>query len=154
MSSFSGFRLVKQKWKASAFDGEGARRYGGRWNSRGKPAIYLAASQSLALLEIMVHLNDYRLLQSYAMFEVRLPSDGIETLAKDHLPSDWRAEPAPSSTAEIGDVWLGASTGLALAVPSVIIPQENNYLLNPAHNLFAGVVETATEIEFSVDPRL
>jgi len=154
MSSVSGFRLVKRKWKASAFDGEGARRYGGRWNSRGKPAIYLAASQSLALLEIMVHLNDYRLLQSYAMFEVGLPSDGIETLASNRLPSDWRAEPAPSSTAEIGDVWLDANSNLALAIPSVIIPQENNYLLNPGHPKFAEVAQSATEIEFSVDPRL
>lgn len=154
MSGIAAYRLVKQKWKSSAFDGEGARLYGGRWNSRGKPAIYLAGSQSLAMLEIMVHLNDYRLLSSYAMFELHIPAAEIADLPQNRIPPDWRAEPAPPSTAEIGDAWLDEGAGLALAVPSVVIPGERNYLLNPKHPLFSSMAKNATELDFTPDPRL
>ncbi len=154
MTDITAFRLVKRKWMASAFDGEGARLYGGRWNSRGQSAICLAGAQSLALLEIMVHLNDYRLLRSYAMFALDIPVAAIEELPEGLVPKDWRAEPAPPSTAGVGDAWLNAKSALALAVPSVIIPQERNYLLNPDHPMFDAVVQTAREVEFSADPRL
>ncbi|MEQ8284858.1 RES domain-containing protein [Thalassospira sp.] len=154
MTAVRAYRLLKRKWKDAAFDGEGARRYGGRWNSRGKPAIYLAGSQSLAMLEVMVHLNDYRLLSSYILFEVRLPVDQISDMSDDQIPDDWQAHPAPTSTAEIGDAWLDHNAGLALAVPSVIVPREKNYLLNPRHPLFASVAAHATELAFDPDPRL
>ncbi|MBO6772247.1 MULTISPECIES: RES family NAD+ phosphorylase [unclassified Thalassospira] len=154
MRDITAFRLVKRKWMAAAFDGEGARLYGGRWNSRGQPAIYLAGSQSLALLEVMVHLNDYRLLGSYVMFALNIPLAAIEELPENLVPADWRAEPAPPSTAGVGDAWLNAKSALALAVPSVIIPQERNYLLNPNHPMFEAVVQTASEVQFSADPRL
>ncbi|MFH1804449.1 MAG: RES family NAD+ phosphorylase [Pseudomonadota bacterium] len=154
MTEIAAYRLVKQKWKSVAFDGEGARLYGGRWNSRGKSAVYLAGSESLAILEIMVHLNDYRLLASYVMYEVRFPADQVEDLPQNRIPPDWRAEPAPSSTAETGDAWLDQNAGLALVVPSVIIPREKNYLLNPHHPLFEGVIKSATELDFAPDRRL
>jgi len=154
MTEVAAYRLLKRKWKDAAFDGEGARLYGGRWNSRGKSAIYLAGSQSLAMLEVMVHLNDYRLLASYVLFEVRLPADHITDLSDDQIPRDWQAQPAPTSTAEIGDAWLDQNAGLALAVPSVIVPREKNYLLNTRHSLFPDVAESAEELEFSPDARL
>ncbi|WP_430469937.1 RES family NAD+ phosphorylase [Thalassospira lucentensis] len=154
MTEVRAYRLLKRKWKDAAFDGEGARRYGGRWNSRGKSAIYLAGSQSLAMLEVMVHLNDYRLLASYVLFEVRLPADLITDLSDAEIPKDWQAQPAPTSTAEIGDAWFDQNAGLALAVPSVIVPREKNYLLNPRHPLFASVAAHATELRFDPDPRL
>jgi RES domain-containing protein len=154
MTEVTAYRLLKRKWKDVAFDGEGARLYGGRWNSRGKSAIYLAGSQSLAMLEVMVHLNDYRLLASYVLFEVRFPADQISDLSDAEIRKDWQAQPAPTSTAEVGDAWLDQNAGLALAVPSVIVPREKNYLLNTRHPLFTDVAESAEELEFSPDARL
>lgn len=154
MSHLLAYRLVKRKWLASAFDGEGARRYGGRWNSRGQRCIYLASSESLAILEIMVHLEDYSLLQHYALLALQLPSQWVLQLPNEQWPSDWREEPAPASTAELGDIWLASQSSLALAVPSVVVPRERNYLLNPAHPNFKQVVENATPIDFEPDRRL
>ena len=148
------YRLVKRKWLDCAFDGEGARLYGGRWNSRGKSCIYLASSVSLAMLEIMAHLNDYSLLRHYALLEVRFPGASLLWLPAEQLPTDWREEPAPPATAEIGDGWLDSGGSLAMAVPSVVVPSETNYLLNPAHSLFEGVVTGAVEIDFQPDGRL
>lgn len=154
MSQLFAYRLVKRKWLASAFDGEGARRFGGRWNSRGQPCIYLASSESLAILEVMVHLEDYQLLQHYALLELQLPSQLVLQLPSEQWPKDWREEPAPASTAELGDIWLASQSSVALAVPSVVVPREHNYLLNPAHPDFKQVVGSATSIDFEPDRRL
>jgi len=154
MSQRLVYRLVKHKWLGSAFDGEGARRYGGRWNSRGRPCIYLAGSESLAILEVMVHLQDYRVLQHYTLIEIQLPDDGILQLPREQWPADWYEEPAPASTAQLGDTWLASQTSLALAVPSVVVPRELNYLLNPTHPDFSQVVQSARHIDFAPDQRL
>lgn len=154
MTTVAAYRLIKKKWLSAAFDGEGARRYGGRWNSRGRSCIYLAGSESLAMLEIMVHLNDYSLLSHYSLLQLHLPKKHLLTLAIDTLPSDWRDEPAPASTATIGDNWLASNSSLALVVPSVVVPREQNYLLNPAHTRFHDVISSATIIDFIPDKRL
>ncbi len=152
--SVPSYRLVKSKWAESAFDGEGAKRYGGRFNSRGRRCVYVASSESLAILEIMVHLEDYRLLEHYALFRLALPVASIIRLDAGALPPDWRGDPAPSSTAQVGDAWLQAGTSLALAVPSTIALREVNYLLNPDHPDFPDVVRSAERLPFSADPRL
>ena len=86
-----GYRLVKRKWLKSVFDGEGARLYGGRWNSKGKACVYLASAESLAILEVMVHLNDYRLLEDYALLQVAFHDDDLMRLPEDGRPDDWMA---------------------------------------------------------------
>jgi len=154
MSGITAYRLVKRKWLDTVFDGEGARRFGGRWNSRGKSCVYLAGSESLALLEVMVHLDDYSLLQHYALLEVRLPEDQVLRLPESDLPGDWRDEPAPPSTAELGDGWLDGQSSLVLAVPSVVVPREWNYLLNPGHPGYERLVAGAREVNFEPDVRL
>ncbi|QGQ72553.1 RES family NAD+ phosphorylase [Halomonas sp. PA16-9] len=154
MSTVRGYRLVKRKWLQAAFDGEGARLYGGRWNSKGKACVYLASAESLAMLEVMVHLEDNQLLKEYALLEVTFPEEVLMQLPEDVLPADWRAEPAPPSTAEIGDDWLEGRSSLALAVPSVVAPREMNYLLNPEHPDFQAMVDSAKEVDFSPDRRL
>jgi len=150
----AGYRLVKKKRADNAFDGEGGKLYGGRWNSKGKPCIYLATTPSLALLEIMVHLEDYSLLASYSLFQMTIPGTLLLELDQKSLPKDWRADPAPLSTAQIGDDWLLEQTSLALYVPSTIMPIENNILLNPKHPDYTKVLKTIKEVDFSPDPRL
>lgn len=148
------YRLVKRKWLARAFDGEGARLYGGRWNSKGKACVYCASSESLALLEVLVHLGSFTVIQHYAMLELQIPEEQILNARPDVLPPDWREEPAPPSTASFGDTWLESGQSLALAVPSVIIPREFNYLLNVQHPAYQAIVAEARELEFMLDERL
>jgi len=148
------YRLVKRKWLAQAFDGEGARLYGGRWNSKGKACVYCAGSESLALLEVLVHLGNSAVIQHYAMLEFQLPEQDILNAGADILPADWRDEPAPPSTASFGDTWLESGQSLALAVPSVIIPRESNYLLNVQHPAYQTLVAEARELDFMLDERL
>jgi RES domain-containing protein len=125
---------VKAAHAATAFDGEGARRYGGRWNERGTSVVYLGGTLSLAALETFVHLTaaDARLV--FAAIEVIVP-DGvaIAELQSERLPRNWRAEPPPEGTRAIGTEWARGGESLLLRVPSVIVPRETNYLLNPAH---------------------
>jgi RES domain-containing protein len=88
------------------------------------------------------------------MLELQIPEEHVLNSRSDTLPSDWREEPAPPSTASFGDAWLESGQSLALAVPSVIIPRESNYLLNVLHTAFHAVVALAGELDFAVDPRL
>lgn len=106
------------------------------------------------MLEVMVHLDDYRVLQHYTLLEVRLPSADVLSLPADQLPEDWRTDPAPPETAEIGDAWLAEGASLALAVPSVIVPREQNFILNTSHPIYNDVVSNARQIDFEPDRRL
>lgn len=154
MSEITAFRLVKRKFQESAFDGEGARLYGGRWNSPGNACVYVASSESLALLEIMVHLESYRLLNAYALLRLTLPTESILSVGVEDLPENWQEAPAPAETADLGDGWLASGQSLALALPSVVVPRELNYMLNPAHPLFEQAMATAEALPFQPDPRL
>jgi RES domain-containing protein len=135
---FSLWRLVKAKHEASAFDGEGARLFGGRWNERGTVVVYLGGTLSLAALETLVHLSAADAHLEFAAIEVVVPDAiRIAKLARRRLPANWRAEPPPAETKSIGSEWVRAAETLLLRVPSVIVPRESNYLLNPAHPDFA-----------------
>ena len=116
--------------------------------------MYVASSESLALLEIMVHLESYRLLNAYALLRLTLPKQSILSVGTEDLPENWREAPAPAETADLGDGWLASGQSLALALPSVVVPRELNYMLNPAHPLFEQAVASAEELPFQPDPRL
>lgn len=148
------YRIVKRKWQHTAFDGEGARLYGGRWNNKGQACIYTSASESLAILEVLVHLNKSQLLSQYDIFELSLKPKQIMQLDPKHLPSNWMQDPAPSQTAEIGDQWLKSQASLALAVPSSVVMRESNYLLNPYHAEFPTLLKQANNLSLELDPRL
>ncbi|ACA86739.1 RES family NAD+ phosphorylase [Shewanella woodyi] len=150
----TGYRIVKKKWASNAFDGEGARLYGGRWNSRGQSCVYLAGSESLAILEVLVHLENAQQINQYALFSVTLSEEDILLLETQALPENWQEDPAPSETAELGDEWLCSQSSLALCVPSSIVARENNYLLNINHPHFHQLLSSMVELEFSMDSRL
>ena len=157
MSFIKAYRIVKTKRATSAFNGQGAKLNGGRWNSPGQPCVYLASSPSLAQLEMLVHLNNEALMLAYTLFEVIIPVQYIDKLGDDRLPGNWEESPAPVELADIGDQWLkDAGSGLALAIPSVVSPYviERNYLLNPNHPKFSAVVEKAKAFDLRFDVRL
>jgi len=145
------WRIVVARWADAAFDGEGARRYGGRWNSPGKTAIYLAGSRALAALETLVHLSpSVAARQEFMRFEVRLPQPHVNQLERD--PGSFTPF-VGAETQAIGDRWLNNTSGLALCVPSSVIPEEHNYILNPRHPKFAQI-EIGPPEPFAFDPRL
>ncbi len=152
MSTIPAYRIVKKKYSEGAFDGEGARLFGGRWNSKGNSCVYLAGSESLAILEILVHIEAQPILDHYDLFELQLPKE--TTMFLKALPENWREEPAPPETAELGDGWLETNISLALAIPSVIVPREWNFILNPNHSEFERVITQAEALQFDLDPRL
>jgi RES domain-containing protein len=149
----SAWRITKRKHARLAFTGEGARRYGGRWNSPGTAIIYTAESQSLAVLEILVHLDSPELLKKYALFQGAIDESYILDIDAAALPRNWRAEPAPSRVQKIGDDWVAKSTSAVLRVPSALVPGESNFLLNPGHIDFRKL-QISRPIPFDFDPRL
>ena len=146
------WRIVREDHGYTAFDGEGAWRFGGRWNSRGTRTVYTSATLSLAALETLVHLNP-PVAFKYVAIPIEFDEALVETFATSDLPTDWNEEPPPPSTAEIGDRWVKESRSAVLELPSVIIPAEPNYLLNPAHSDFKSI-RIGKPTPFSFDPRL
>lgn len=144
------WRIVKRQ--DSAFSGEGARLFGGRWNSTGTPLVYTAESQSLASLELLVNLESQELLFHYVIFEVTFDSTLVANL-ETPLPEDWDSEPAPRKIQFLGDTWVQEKTSAILRVPSAIVPSESNYLLNPLHKYFEQI-QIGTSAPFRVHPRL
>jgi RES domain-containing protein len=146
------WRLLTARFAESAFSGEGARLYGGRWNRRGMPMVYTAGSQSLAMLEMLV--QDEPLRARYVMVPATLPKNlKIERVTPDQLPADWRDLGAREQLQTTGTDWARRRSSSVLAVPSVVIPTETNYLLNPLHPSLARI-EIGKPEEFVTDLRL
>ena len=135
---YSLWRIVKAKHAANAFDGEGARRYGGRWNPRGTPLVYLGGSLSLAALETFIHLAPEDARIALVAIEVTVPDPlKVTQLDTDRLPGDWRAPAPQQATQALGFEWIRRAETALMRVPSVIVASEFNYLLNPRHSDFA-----------------
>ena len=134
-----------------AFSGEGARLNGGRWNSRGVPVAYTAGSRSLALLEVLVNLGEPLLLKQYLLIAVTFGAGAVETM--DELPEDWASHPVPHATQKLGDAWVREARSPVLRVPSVVVPAEWNYIVNPRHPSFSDLEIGAPEA-LDVDERL
>ena len=145
--------IVSPQFVDRAFDGEGAKRYGGRWNNKGVPLVYLADSLALAAMELLVHLESDQLLLTYRYITVEFDQRQVRTLAHSAIPDDWRDNPAPPSTRALGDRWFEKSDSLLLKVPSVVVPEHFNYLLNPAHDDFQ-TVRISKPKPFCLDSRL
>jgi RES domain-containing protein len=149
----TAWRIVKQRHAARAFDGEGARRAGGRWNSPGVPMVYTAESQALATLELLVHLDLSELLAAYVLIPCEIEETLVATLDRADLPPHWRSSPPPHQLAVLGDQWIRAARSVALVVPSAVVSDESILLLNPAHPAYAGV-RVGVARPFEVDRRL
>lgn len=147
------WRIVSEARAARPFDGAGARRHGGRWNSPGISAVYTAESRALAALEVLVHLPRPPPPMRFHLFSVEIPDDLVETVKE---AAALRAAGSPSvqrTTQCFGDDWLRECRSAALRVPSSVIADESNYLLNPAHPEFARL-RFGKAMPFAFDPRL
>lgn len=147
----SGWRIDKPG--RDAFSGEGARRFSGRWNSPGVAVVYLSEHQSLAALEIFVHLQPLLPQTKYLAYFVEWEEAQTEALSLKKLPSGWRNSPPGPATMQFGDQWVREARSVVLAVPSAILPGERNFLVNPAHPDF-GKLRRRKAVAFAFDPRL
>ena len=149
----TAWRLIKSRHAATAFDGEGARLHGGRWNSPGTRVAYASDSIALAALEVLAQLQSTAVLQAYSVVSLSFPDKSVELLAASSLPARWRRFPSPPENQAIGDRWVAEGRSLILRVPSAIIPSATNFLINPSHPEFGKVVIGRPE-RFAFDPRL
>ena len=148
------FRIVQTRHLATAWSGAGAQLYGGRWNPPGRPVVYVTTSISLAILEILVHMQNSMLMRSYTLLSIEVPEEWLDTLEVSELAADWRSASVPDSTQRQGDNWLAEGEYVGLKVPSVIVPSEYNVLLNPQHPAFADLLSSVEREPMMFDPRL
>lgn len=147
------WRIVQAHVADRAFTGEGARRYGGRWNSKGYAVVYTSSSISLAILEVLVHIQLYDILEEYVYISVEFDQKLSLALNPRELPDNWIKDPSPLVIKQIGDSWVESRQSVILEVPSAIVPTEKNYLINPAHSNF-GKLKIGSPTKFEFDPRL
>lgn len=126
------YRIGSSKY-ARDLSGEGARLYGGRWNHKLTPCLYCSANRSLAILEYSVNVNIDLIPRSLSITCLEIPEENILKIDVDRLPGNWRDSPAPASTRDFGTALLKANEFLIIQIPSVVIPEEFNYLVNPLH---------------------
>lgn len=147
------WRLCAARYAATAYDGEGAKLYGGRWSPVGLPLAYTAESRALAVLEVLANVEEPERLMavSWVFVPAEIPNDLFEKPAR--FPDSWRQFPHSLATQEFGAAWVRAARSVALRVPSAVVPGEFNYLINPAHPEFRHVKIGQPE-PFSFDVRL
>ncbi len=150
MPSVRTWRLVKQKYAETAYDGRGAALAGGRWNSRGHRLVYTSSTLSLALLEMLVHIDPDMLPPTYAAVAADIPDDLI-IHADDAFPG-WQSS-EPQFHGRAGDRWLESGRSLAVIVPSAVVREECNLLINPLHPQFDAIALAGPAV-FEVDARL
>jgi RES domain-containing protein len=141
---------------AVSLNGDGARITGGRWNSKGRPAVYASSTIALATLETLMHLGGSVGARNAFLVRITVPASvwrGREIVEANDLEVTWLAEPAGSTSIEFGDAWLDRLSAPLLLVPSVIVPEEFNVLLNPAHRAIARMSASVIR-QFLYDPRL
>ena len=148
------WRLTRTAHADEPLDGEGARRYGGRWNHAGTAVVYTSESLSLAVLEYLVNLSITDLPTDLVSIQLEFPESlsSTEVRIKD-LPPMWRTSPALEDLKDIGDDWARSMETAILIVPSAVIPTECNYIINPAHSESRKIAVAAIE-PFVLDPRL
>ncbi|HLT50292.1 RES family NAD+ phosphorylase [Aequorivita nionensis] len=147
------YRIAKTQY-INDLSGEGARLFGGRWNKVGDVMLYFSQNLSLSLLEIIVHVEYAKLPLDYSFLEVEIPDSSIKNIQSiDFIEPKWSTEAAVNQLQMLGSNWLKRKESLAMRVPSAVMHQENNILINPLHKDIAKLkIIKIDKMDF--DPRL
>lgn len=151
--SFTVHRLHPLRHAGSAWRGDGGLYYAGRWNRKGTPLVYAAATRSLATLELLVHLHKASRLKIYGAAFATIPDGLTYTLVTGALPKNWRSPAAYPACQAIAQQWIDDAESPVLEVPSAVEPQELCYLLNPRHPHFKRI-KTSPLKPLALDPRI
>ena len=147
------FRIAKTRYVAD-LAGTGARLYGGRWNYEGVSLIYTSTTRALATVEFLVHVPIGLIPKGLGIATIELPDDILpDQVSEADLPPNWRRHPPPRELAQIGGDWVLSVRSLLLKVPSAVVPDEFNILINPAHQDIGKVRVTQTH-PYTFDERL
>jgi RES domain-containing protein len=148
------YRVLRKTYARTPFDGEGAYRYGGRWSSPGTRLSYASEHQSLAMVEYFVHLDVDDSPGDLVLAVAEVPDDlARERVETSDLTANWRESAAPPRLARLGDEFVQRGENRLLLVPSVLAPNENNWLINPAHTDNKRIVVREVE-PLNYDPRM
>jgi len=150
-----GWRIADPEFSQTPdemLSGEGAYLYGGRWNSKGTRIAYLASNKSLAAMELLVHLDRATVVNRFNTLEVQFPENLVTHIDLEDLPEGWDDIEIATSLQKVGDAWVQNQGSVILAVPSVVVTGEINYLYNPSHP-DAGKIEIGEVEPFSYDNR-
>lgn len=149
------WRIEKAVFARTVRQGDGARLHGGRWNSPGRPVIYCSGTLSLAMLEILAHVNTSEEAGTERIvFRIEMDEEAAETISVGQLPKGWRSALDTAACRRIGDAWLARGAHPALRVPSALVPEESNVLLNPLHPDFAKAFRWERGRPLRLDARL
>jgi RES domain-containing protein len=147
------FRIAKTR-SIRDLSGTGAKLHGGRWNRKDIPVIYASENRSLAALEFLVHVPLSLLPNNLNIACLEIPDDiVVEQISIADLPKNWRDYPAPPELADLGSEWVIAMRSLLLRVPSVVVLDEFNLLINPKHPDMNRVIISSVE-RYMFDRRL
>jgi len=147
------YRIAKQKY-LSDLSGQGARLFGGRWNKIGYNMLYCSSHLSLCVLEILVHMDYQFFTKDFSFIEIEFPDETLVTEVKPNiLEQNWRHNPPLSFTQDYGTDWLISQESLALKLPSAVLPEEFNILLNPNHLDFNSIKVKETK-HLEIDGRV
>lgn len=148
------YRVSQSPETEITFSGEGGLHVEGRWNKIGKKIIYCSASIALCTLEWLSHNGLSVSGFNYFRFSIDVPDNLIRKFSVSNLPQDWNLTPATNGTRDFAEDHLFSSDKtLAIAVPSVIVPEEYNLVINPAHTAFRHVVKTVQNLGQFIAPR-
>ena|SRR5665213_2106372 len=147
------YRLCRKGYTHD-LSGRGAELNGGRWNGKGLPALYTSSSRALCTIEIVVHVPAGIIPKDYYLISIYIPDNApINTINIKDLPASWNSNPISVSTQRIGNAFLSEQKELVLKVPSAIIKDEWNFIINPVHKDFQKVKILGIE-PFAFDTRL
>lgn len=147
------YRISRPEYVATALLGNGAALAPGRWNSRGVRLAYTASSVSLAMLEILVHVNREDVPDGRRMLAYEIPDAALAELPPNRWPRGWDKLPYSDAVRRVGDGFVRDGRQLALRVPSAVARGEFNVLVNPAHPQF-GQIRLLADDPLALDPRL
>jgi RES domain-containing protein len=148
------YRLTRRKFAGeNPFDGEGSFPFGGRWSSIGTRLCYAATHRSLAILEYRAHIELAIMPDDLIIAALEIP-DHVSMTPAPALPEHWKEYPAPASLRKIGDRFIAEGRAAVMLIPSVLVPQENNVMLNPLHPDAARMVRQWRLVPFIYDRRL
>jgi RES domain-containing protein len=152
------WRIAKETpdYPADDLSGGGAKTVGGRWNRKGTPAVYASTTIALATLETLAHLGGNISIRNAFLVRIGIPAAlwaQRRTVHLASLPPAWLAEPPGAASIDVGDHWLRTQAQLLLLVPSIIVPEECNVVINPAH---PSAVQLRAQVarQYVYDPRL
>lgn len=147
------YRLSRKKY-AQELSGKGASKSGNRWNSKGTEIIYTAESRALAMSEVVVHLSLATLPKDFMMIEILIPDTiKIKEIKQKNLPENWNNHPPNIETQRIGDAFIDSRDVCVLKVPSAVVKDDCNYLINPFHKDFKKI-KIVSKTDFPFDNRI